>query len=185
MKKEKNIIVFFIITILVIIGFLYWNNQKELAYINSKLPEGIEITKTIFGRYKINNEIDNYSFTAPKEWQGILEAKYIKKQESKGYKFSSVNVKGEVSTGKVVAVVKIESKPDLSLLSQANLFFDAFDLQGELKEEEIKGIKAVTSQEVEGLMGIDASFFQKENNIYLVTCKSDKFIKEIIKNGDW
>ncbi len=184
METNKKLI-FGILTILVIFGFFYWKNQKEIKEINSSLPEGIEITKTLFGNYKINNKIDKYNFKAPEEWKTIKEVRYINQRESKGYKFSSINVKGEAPKGKVVAIVKIESKPNLNLLNQANLFFDAFDLKGEFSEKEIKGIKTVTSKEVGGLMGIDVSFFQKEDNIYLVTCESEDFIKEIITSGDW
>ena len=168
-----------------VIWFFYWKEQQVIKDLNKNLPEGIRIEKALIGNYKIVNEINDYNFKAPSSWKGIEEIKYLTERESKGYKFSSINIKGKVAEGGVVAVIKFESKPDIDLIAQANSFFTAFELEGNFTENNIKNINTVISKDNPGLMGIDASFFQKGNYTYLITCESEDFIKEVILNGEW
>ena len=186
MLKTKQIIIVFILLILFsVTGSFYWKEQQAIKTLNEYLPEGIRIEKGLIGNYKIINEINNYTFETPSIWKGIEEIKYLTERESKGYKFSSINIKGKTPENRVVAVIKFESKPDIDLTAQANLFFKAFDLEGNFTENKVENINTVISKNNPGLMGIDASFFQKYNYAYLITCGSENFIKEIILNGEW
>lgn len=184
MTKLKKIILFSILVIAVSIpAFSYWQDQQKINNLNTSLPQGIKIKKELFD-YKVINTLNNYTFTTPKSWKSIEEVKYINK-ESKGYSFSSINLKGVAPEGKVIAVVKFRKKPDVNLLNQANLFFQAFELEGDLKEDLVQNKQIIKAKEVQGLMGIDAYFFEKEDYVYLITCKSEDLIKEIIINGKW
>jgi len=186
MIKIKQIMLpFLLLIIFSAVGFFYWKEQQIIKDLNKNLPEGIRIEKALIGDYKIINEINDYSFETPNSWKGIEEIKYLTERESKGYKFSSINIKGKVSEGGVVAVIKFESKPGVDLTTQANSFFTAFELEGSFTENNIETINTVISKNNPGLMGIDASFFQKDNYTYLITCESEDFIEEIILNGEW
>ncbi len=185
MSKTKKIISLVVLFIFILIGFSYWKDQQEIKELNKDLPEGIRITKGIISNFKIINEIDNFTFEVPRKWKNIEEIKYMPQRESKGYTFSSVNVKGEAPQGKVIAVVKFKNKPDVSLLNQASSFFEAFELNGSLSEEKLNGKEIVSGEKINGLMGIDASFFQNKDYIYLITCESKEFIKEVINKGEW
>ena len=143
------------------------------------------LEKKLIGRYKIINNINNYIFDTPGSWRKIEKVKYLSERESKGYKFSSINIKASTSKDRVIAVVKFESKPDIDLVTQANLFFKAFDLEGSFETSKVRDTDTVISKNNPGLMGIDASFFQKDNYTYLITCGSESFIQEVILNGTW
>ena len=186
MLKAKQITTISVLLVLFsVVGFFYWEDQKAIRTLNEGLPEGVRIEKKLIGNYKIINDISDYWFELPNVWKGIEEIKYLTERESKGYKFSSINVKGKDIEDKVVAIIKFESKPDIDLITQANLFFEAFELDGNFIENKVKNINTAISKNNLGLMGIDASFFQKENYTYLITCGSEDFIEEIIINGTW
>ena len=186
MLKINRAIIFPVLLIIVLaVSFSYWEEQQVIKALNENLPEGVRIEKGLIGNYKIINEINNYSFEAPSAWKEIEEIKYLAERESLGYKFSSINIKGKTPENGVIAIVKFEKKPDIGLATQASLFFEAFELDGNFTENKIKDIDTVISKSNPGLMGIDASFFQKNNYAYLITCGSEDFIKEVILNGEW
>ena len=185
---KKRIIVLVSIIVLTTIGvFFYWKNlQKELISLNENLPEGIKITKTLTGDYEIINKIDNYSFKAPKSWEGIKEMDYLQEMEEEGYTFTSINFEGKVFGCGAIAISKVESISKDSLMIQATSFFDTFGLIGDFNNKNIGKIKAVTSKENAGFIGgVGAYLFQKENYFYVITCCSKEFIEEIILNGEW
>ena len=185
LKTKQKIVVFVLLIFFSTTCFFYWKDQQEIKALNEGLPEGVRIEKELIGNYKIINEINNYAFEVPSIWKGIEEIKYLTERESLGYKFTSINIKGKTPENRVIAVVKFESKPDIDLMTQANLFFKAFELEGNFTENKIKEINAVISKNNPGLMGIDALFFQKYNYAYLITCGSEDFIEEVILNGTW
>ena len=185
LKTKQKIIVFVLLILFSITCFFYWNDQQAIKALNEGLPEGIRIEKELIGNYKITNEINNYTFEAPGIWKGIEEIKYLTERESLGYKFTSINIKGKTPESGVIAVVKFESKPDVDLMTQADLFFKAFELERSFTESKVKNIDTIISKNNPDLMGIDASFFQKDNYTYLITCGSEDFIEEVILNGTW
>ena len=186
MLKAKQIIVVSILLILsFIICFSYWKDQQTIKVLNESLPEGIRIERGLIGNYKIIDEISNHTFEAPSAWKGIEEIRHIGEKESNGHKFTSINIRGKIPENGVIAVVKFESKPDIDLITQADLFFKDFNLRGNFIESEVKDISTVISKGNPGLMGIDASFFQQDNYTYLVTCGSQDFIEEVILSGTW
>ncbi len=186
MSKTKQKIIGSVLLILFFIpGFSYWKEQQAIKTLNEDLPEGVRIEKALIGNYKIINEINNYTFEAPSTYKGIEEIKYLTERESSGYKWSGINIRGKTPENGVVAIVKFESKPDMDLTTQATLFFKAYDLSGGFTEDKINDIDVVMDKNNPRLMGVDASFFQKDNYTYLITCGSDEFIKEIILNGEW
>ena len=184
-KINKAIIFPLSLIILLSISFCYWEEQKAIKILNQDLPEGVRVEREIIGNCKIVNEINDYAFEAPSACRDIEEIRYLTERESKGYKFSSVNIKGDTEEDSVIAVVKFESRPDIDLSTQAELFFEAFELEGNFNENKIEDIDTVISKDNPGLMGIDASFFLKNNYAYLITCGSEDFIKEVILNGEW
>ena len=186
MLKTKQIIIVSVFLILFsITGFSYRKEQQAIKTLNEDLLEGVRIEKGLIGNYKIINEINDYIFEAPSIWKGIEEIVYLIERESKGYKFSSINIKGKTPENGVIAIVKFESKPDIDLTTQATLFFKAFDLNGDFTENKIGNINTIINKNNPGLMGIDAAYFQKDNYTYLITCGSEDFIKEVILNGEW
>ena len=185
LKINRAIIFPTLLIFLLAIGYCYWEEQQVIKTLNENLPVGVRIEKGLIGNYKIINEVNSYSFEAPGAWKEIEEIKYLTERESLGYKFSSINVKGKTPENGVIAVIKFEKKPDIDLTTQANLFFKAFELVGNFTENKIEGMDTVISKNNPGLMGIDASFFQKNNYAYLITCGSEDFIKEVILNGEW
>ena len=121
MVNIKKIGFFVLIIIFIITGvFFYWKNeQKELINLNQSLPDGIKITKTLMGRYRINNKIDNYSFDTPKEWDGIKDIEYTPEDEELGYVGSSLNIERKNKDNRVVAIDKFKSKLNNGLKIQA------------------------------------------------------------------
>ena len=188
MVKTKKIIVFFVsIIILTIIGvFFYWKNlQKELISLNENLPEGIKVTKTLMGDYEIVNKIDNYSFGAPKSWEGILEIDHLPEGEEAGYIASSINIEGKTLNCRIVAIDKFQAKSEDDLIVQASNIFDAFGLTYSFIKYRIGDINTVISRENDDLMGMSICFFKKGLFIYSITSCSEEFIEEIIINGKW
>jgi len=185
MLKINKVIFPTLLILVLAIGYCYWEEQQVIKALNKDLPVGVRIEKGLIGNYRIINEINNYKFEAPSTWGEIEEIKYLTERESLGYKFSSINIKGKTSEGGVIAVIKFEKKPDIDLATQASLFFEAFELEGNFTENKIEDVTTVISKDNPGLMGIDASFFQKNNYAYLITCGSEDFIKEVILNGEW
>ena len=184
-KIKKSIILPLSLIILLSISFCYWEEQKAIKTLNENLPEGVRIEREIIGNCKIVNETNGYIFKALSACRDIEEIKYLTERESKGYKFSSINIKEDTDENGVIAVVKFESKPDIDLATQAELFFKAFELDGNFIESQVGDTNTVISKDNQGLMGIDASFFQKGDHTYLITCGSEDFIREIITNGTW
>ena len=185
LKINRTILFPIFLIFLLATGFSYWEEQEAINALNQTLPEGIRIETKIIGNCKIVNEINDYTFETPSTCKKIEEVKYLTEREGKGYKFSSINIKGDTPENGVIAVVKFESKPDVDLTTQANMFFKAFDLDGSFTESQAGDIATVISKDNYGLMGIDASFFQKGDYTYLITCGSEDIIKEIIINGTW
>jgi len=185
LKTKQRIIVSVLLILSSVASFSYWKEQQVIKALNEGLPEGVRIEKSLMGNYKIINEINNYTFEAPNTYKGIEEIKYLTEKEGGDYKFSSINIKGKTPENGVIAVVKFESKPDMDLTTQARLFFETFDLNGDFTEDKINDIDIVIDKNNPRLMGIDASFFQKGNYTYLITCGSEDFIKEVILNGEW
>ena len=188
MVNKKTIIVFLSVSIIISAGtFFYWKEQqKELISINQNLPEGVTVTKTLFGDYKIDNKIDGYSFKAPKKWEGIKELEYIPEEEEEGYTFASVNFEGKIFGCGAVAISKVKSVSMNSLIAQATLFFDAFGLVSDFNNKNVGETETVISKENAGFIGgVKAYLFQKDNYFYVITCCSEEFIEEIILNGKW
>ena len=140
-KNKRTLIVSVLLILFSVICFYYWEDQQSIKTLNEGLPEGVRIEKKLIGNYKIINEINNYTFETPSIWKGIEEIKYLTEREGNGYKFTSINVRGKTSENGVIAVVKFESKPDIDLIIQADLFFKAFELEGNFTENKVEEIK--------------------------------------------
>ena len=185
---KKILFSFVLVFILITIGvFFYWKNQqKELISLNESLPEGIRITKTLTGDYKIINKIDNYSFKAPKSWEGIKGIEYTPEEEEAGYIFASINFEGKIFGCGAIAVSKVKNILENDLITQATSFFDTFGLISDFDNKNVGKTKTVISKENAGFIGgVKAYLFQKENCLYVITCCSEEFIEEIIINGKW
>ena len=118
MGQKRKFIIFgvIIISLLAIGGVFYWKNQEDIKNLNAKLPEGIKVTKTLTGKYRVTNKIDGYEFTAPKEWNGIKEIKYIGEWKEKGYKGKSINLQANNGISNILAIdqFQIENWEDFS-----------------------------------------------------------------------
>jgi hypothetical protein len=184
----KKALVIIIITILILTGFyFFWRNQqKELIQINQTLPEGIEITKTIFGKYKLNNKIDQYSFVTPDQWEGIEYVEYIPEEIREGYQISSINIEGKVQDCRLIAINKFKNNNEVSdLKNWANQAFEDFNLRHNFENHQINNKSVVVTRENPDLINMDVYFLQENDNIYSIMGGSPQFIEEIIISGKW
>ena len=187
-KKQRNIHLIALIILLMIDG-AFLIRQYKISRLNKDLPEKVRIQKGLIGHYKIINQIDNYSFNIPSSLKDIQEIKYSPKRESKGYQFSSLNIRGNSKQNNVIAIVKFKSDTDSTLKEQSKSFFSAFELDANFLENQIgnqdKNMNTIIARRIPRLRNTDASFFQKDNYIYLITCKSEKIINQIVLDGSW
>lgn len=93
-EMAKNTLVFVVAALLIIAGggiFLWNENQKDVRELNKNLPEGIKVTKSLFGNeYRVVNKIDGYEFSMPiasEEWEGLgLEYYDLTTDQEFGYR---------------------------------------------------------------------------------------------------
>lgn len=187
---KKVIFLISIVVVLLLAGggvFYWWQNQADVRELNKTLPEGIGVAKSLVGNeYSVVNKIDGYEFKVPPEWGGISEVEYVPEREEKGYRGTSIGLKGKEGGSTIVSVdlFKIE-KPDGNLELWAKNFFTTFGLIGEFYKEQIGKFETIKTQENVHLVGMFVYFFQDGSTIYSVVNGSEEFTRYIITNGKW
>ncbi len=185
---NKKILVFILFFLILIVGVVfYWNKQQEeLIEVNKNLPEKIKVTKTLAGKYKIENQIDNYSFIAPEKWGGIKYLEYINEEKNKGYIVSTIEMEGKTQETRYIMINKFKNNYQVSdLKSWANKAFEDFGISHDFKIHQLKNKETVVTRENPDLINMDVYFFQENGDVYSIMGGSPKFIEEIITNGKW
>ncbi len=188
-KKLAVVLLAVLVSLLLIAGVFYFisqKNQKELAGLNKNLPEGVKVVKTILGDYKIVNQKDGYWFKIPKDWKGVEEIEYIPESDEEKYIAKSINLKGNNSEARFVAIDKFFNLEIKELLNETikPIFYD-YGFEGVFVDEAVGEIKAIKTQENKHLSGMYVYFFNKGDVIYSIVNGSEDFIKYIILNGSW
>lgn len=188
----KKIIILAVGVLLLSVGgifYLWRGNNSELKILNSSLPNGVRVEKSLVGgNYRVVNEIDGYEFGIPKPWKGIGEITYLPNRTERGYIASSIGVRGIEGASRSLAIdrYKLKDNIDNELKSWAELNFETFDLVGNFDKDKIGEFEIVKTREEVHFSGEYVYFFQKENSyIYVITCPSEDFIREIILSGKW
>jgi hypothetical protein len=181
------------VVLLLIVGggiFFFLNQQAQNAVkdLNANLPEGVKVTKSLFGNtYTVVNEIDGYEFKIPDAWEGVTKIAYIPKGDEQGYTASSIGIEGQEGFSRMISIdrFEIDNLNNIDLTSWAKTNFDTYGLEGEFAKDSIGVFEIVKTQENVHLLGMYVYFFQKDSAIYAVTNGSEEFIREIITNGKW
>lgn len=169
-------------------GFFYWqNSQADVRELNKTLPEGVKVTKSLFGNeYQVVNKIDGYEFKVPMEWRGVNEVSYNPAITERGYTASSFGIEGNEATGRFAGIDRYKIENDgMPLKSWAETNFETFELVGDFSENRIGEFNIVKTEENVHLGGMFVYFFKKDNAIYAIVNGSEEFIKYIILNGKW
>ncbi len=170
-------------------GFFVWQeSQKEVRMLNKNLPDGVSISKSLFGNtYKVINKLDEYEFPVPEAWSGISEIAYIPKGDEQGYVASSIGIEGREGFSRMISIdrFEIDNPNDVDLAFWAKTNFDTYGLEGEFAKDSVGVFEVVKTQENVHLLGMYVYFFQKNFAIYAITNGSEEFIREIITNGKW
>ena len=200
MIKNKKIIAFSILFIIFLFsaGVLYWKNPQKIIETeeasivdnnssektSGKIPEEIEVTKKTKEGYKITNNADNYSFTLPENWGEIRSVGYQSEQVIEDRVVSILFLIGETSDQQII-ISKFENNlSDINIRDWTEKLLSDFNLTEDLNDYKIGDIKGVIiSRKDETSMNF--FFFEKESNIYSITCKDKEAIEDIIINGEW
>ena len=196
MKKKTLFLIILGLLIVVLAGgvFWWWQDQSEVKELNKKLPKGVRVVKSLFGKeYKVINEIDGYELEIPKEWGGIEGIEYStfeKEEEIKSFLFLVASKKGEGFAG--IELYR-ETSVDKNLELWAKKWAEEHEpfLITQIKREMVKiekeklgNLEAVEFKTKTG--SVLSYFFQKNSKIYrLWGGAPDKSIREIILNGKW
>ena len=168
-------------------GFFYWwNSQSDVRELNKTLPDGVRVVKGLFGKeYKVINKIDGYEFKVPRGWGGVNKLEYVPKQEEKGRTSSSVYLEGREGMMSIVSVDAYEkNKVNIKLEEWAESLLHDYGLSGEFKNENIGDYDTIGTQEQEHLSGAFI-YLLNYSKIYVLTARSEDFIRYIITNGKW
>lgn len=186
---NKKLVVGGIVLLLVIGGggFFVWQNGKDVRELNKNLPEGVNVTKSLFGNdYRVVNKIDGYEFAVPERWNGVNEIAYIPEKTDGEYTVTTAELEGKEGTSRIVTVNRFKlEEPSIDLESWAKTNFDTYGLEGEFTKDSVGTFEIVKTQEDVHLLGMHIYFFQKNSAIYAITNGSEEFIREIITNGKW
>ena len=177
--------------ILALIGatvFYWWNNQSDIKALNENLPEGIKIEKGLFGfgkDYKIVNEIDGYEFKAPKDWNNHnLDILYQNlDKEIFGFSGSTMNLKDEKTENNslVINCFFIENPTENLRTRVEKIIYNSLGIE--------ENLISIENTEIEmfkiNILGNYIYFFEQQNKLYGILSSSEKFIEEIITNGNW
>ena len=189
MKK----IIFLVLVILLISagGFFWWQeSQKDVKELNKNLPDGIKVTKSFLGEYKVINKIDGYEFKAPKEWRGVgnIDRYEVSKNSNRLIIESPpAFVTDLIALDRYKEEVE-ELKPWIIDLYRSLLGIEGGLTGYEIQEEELGSLKVIKLKEISPTVSI-SYFFQNKNKSTIYELRSviwtEESIREIITNGKW
>jgi len=186
MNRVKKIIIPIIAILLLILGgVFYWKNQQDVKELNTNLPEGVRVVKTLNGKYKVVNKIDGYEFKVPEEWGGIEEIEYIAERNINNMKVVSIGLEGVNGYARILSLDVYYLNGDVDLKQWAKNLLNTFELKGILLEETIKNFTTIKTKEEEHLGGTYIYFLQNDLKVYVLNNGSEEFIQDIIINGKW
>ena len=168
-------------------GFLMWQNSKAAVKdLNATLPEGVHVVKSLFGNeYKVVNKIDGYEFKVPREWKGLENVEYFPETTEGKYKVVSLNITGLEGLGKFIAVDKFLSEDEVNLTKAVDEILQDNGLASELLKGKIGNFETIKTQGIQGLGGLNITFFKANDSIYAVTWGSEEFSEKVILTGRW
>lgn len=183
----RKIILFAVFVLAVCLAYYLWqtNQQKDVQEINKTLPQGIKIAKNLKNEYSLVNDIDNYEFPIPAQWQGLDTVEYTPTRTASGYIGSSIFLMGKQGPNRTLSVDAFQENENKDLKQWAEDFADAFDLNIVLGETQLAGLSLVTSYDENYLNGTFLFFLKVNGKVYLLSGGSDDPLKEIISNGRW
>lgn len=187
MKKIVLGVSAFLFLCLVVGGLFYWWNQSDVRSLNSTLPEGVKVVKSLIGNeYEVINKIDGYSFKVPPEWQGIDEIAYVPGKTENGLTVAGIELAGREGASRIATINRfIIENSALDLNDWVKNSFEKFGLVGDFAEDNVSNIEVVKTQENVHLGGMYVYFWQKNSSIYAITNGSEEFVRYIITNGKW
>lgn len=188
MKKTFLGLTMFLLLCLVFGGIFYcWQTQKDVRALNKTLPDGVKVTKSIFGNeYGVFNGIDGYRFKVPTQWNGIETIEYAPERIEGKYIGTSINTEGKNGEATIFSIDHFKINSNISDLSTwVNDFFREFNLVGDFTKDNISGIEVIKTQENVHLGGMYVYFWRKGSSVYAATNGSEEFIRYIITNGRW
>lgn len=193
MKKKIIIFLIGVLVLIIIGGGVFWwrENQKDVRELNKNLPEGVRVTKSLFGKeYKVVNKIDGYEVKIPKEWKGLSKIEYSKGKEE----FSEIGIEGILMVGErvytpLVAIGAYKMvQPDINLQEWVDKeIIRGFNLQPEdfiITKEKTKNFD-IMNIKLPRMMDMGFYYFKSNSKIYQISSLSEKDIQEIILNGKW
>lgn len=187
-KINKKVLILAIILLSILGGGIFlWNkNQKDVRELNKNLPEGVRVTKSLFGsEYRVVNKVDGYDFKVPDAWSGVNQIEYIPEENFKSYRLATIELEGNQGGSRIVIINRFEKSNSDSLKEWAEKNFEVFGLIGKFENTKVRGIDVVKTQEEKNLLGMYVYFFQQGSSIYAITNGSEDYIQEIITSGKW
>jgi len=164
--------------------FILQANKQDVAFLNQKLPKGIVVVKNVFSNYTVVNNIDDYSFTIPKEWKGIESIEYTPERDVQDYRVVSLYVEGN-GPASILSVDMYKNITD-DTMTFANKIWTLFGLEGKLESEKIGKYDIVMGFEEKNLGGTFVSFLKNQKmNMFVYNNGSEEYLKYIITNGKW
>ncbi len=185
-RVKKIVIPGVIVSLLILGGIFYWQNQQDVRELNESLPEGVRVVKSSTGEYRVVSKIDGYEFRVPERWRGIKKINYLPERTEAEYTGSSIELEGKRGGSRIVSIDRFKVEQlESNLIAWARTFFETFGLVGDFEEDKIGEFEVVKTQEEIHLVGMYVYFFKKNSVIYTITCGSEEFIQEIIVSGEW
>jgi hypothetical protein len=175
---------------LILIGtgiFYWWQNQADVRELNKTLPDGVKVTKSVFGdEYRVVNKIDGYELKIPPEWINLEYIEYFPETTEQDYVASSMSLEGKESPGRIVNIARFKlEEPDIDLELWVENYFEASNATNEFEKEKIANLSVIKTKEFDlGLSGY-AYFFKKGAVIFAVAGPSKEFISYVVTNGQW
>lgn len=167
-------------------GFVVWQNGKDMRELNKNLPEGVSVTKSLFGNnYEVVNKIDGYEFRVPQEWRGVDAVNYTPEREEEGFKGVSIFIRGKEGEARTISVDTFYVNEVENLKQWAQSFFDTFSFTGSLEEQKISDGLTVVRAAENPSFGPYMYFVKIDSQIHIFTGGSEEFIRKIITNGKW
>ncbi|MDP2664659.1 MAG: hypothetical protein Q8O97_01685, partial [bacterium] len=131
------------------------------------------------------NKIDGYEFKVPREWDGLKSIEYFPKTTEGQYQVASINVVGIQGSSRFIAVDKFILEEGKDFDTTVQKILEGNGLVSELKKESLENFEVIKTQGVQGLGGLNITFFRTKNYIYAITGGLEEFTKEIILTGKW
>lgn len=184
----KKLVTIGVVLLLLIGGgiFLWQESQKDVMTLNKNLPEGVSVSKSLFGNdYRVMNKIDGYEFAVPRLWQGVNKIEYTPEREEEGFKGTSILVSGKEGPVRTISVDIFNVSATEDLKQWAQNFINTFGFAGSLEEQKLFSDLIAVRIAEDPLSGPYMYFFKTGSKLYVLTGGSEEFIREIITNGEW